>query len=60
MYSNQNTDQLGTIAKPARGQLNKENGYFPVPFAPEKLSSRDRFGRPVLRQSAHSSHSGRV
>ena len=27
-------------------------------FAPEKLVSRDGFGRPVLRQSAHSSHSG--
>ena len=25
-----NMDQLGKIANPARGQLNRENGYFPV------------------------------
>ena len=23
-------DQLGKVANPARGQLNKEHGYFPV------------------------------
>ena len=29
--------------------------FFPLfPFAPEKLSSRDRFDRPVLRLPAHS------
>ena len=24
-------DQLGKVANPARGQLNRENEYFPVP-----------------------------
>ena len=28
------------------------------PFAPENLDLRDRFGRPVSRQPAHSPHSG--
>ena len=28
------------------------------PFAPEKLVPRDGFGRPVLRQLAHSLHAG--
>ena len=28
------------------------------PFAPEKLVSRDGFGRPVPRQPPHSPHSG--
>ena len=45
-------DQPGKVANPARGQLNRENEYFPVP-APENWVSRDRFGRPVLRQSVH-------
>ena len=36
-------DQSGKVANPARGQLNRENGYFPVfPFAPENLVSRVR------------------
>ena len=39
-------DQPGKVANPARGQLNKENQYFPV-------VSRDGFGSPVLRQPAH-------
>ena len=47
-------DQPGKVASPARGQLNKENGYFlsalPVP---ENLVSRDGFGSPVPRQPAH-------
>ena len=30
------------------------------PFAPEKLVSRDGFGRPVLRHPAHSLHAGRL
>ena len=25
-------DQSGKVANPARGQLNRENEYFPVPF----------------------------
>ena len=27
----QSMDQPGKVANPARGQLNTENGYFPVP-----------------------------
>ena len=30
------------------------------PFAPEELVSRDGFGRPVLRQPAHSLRAGRL
>ena len=30
IYS-KSTDQPGKVAKPARGQLNRENKYFPVP-----------------------------
>ena len=30
-YSHQSTDQPGKVAKPARGQLNRENEYFSVP-----------------------------
>ena len=38
------------VANPARGQLNRENEYFPVPvFAPENLVSRDESGRPFPR-----------
>ena len=38
-------DQLGKVANPARGQLNRENKYFT--FAPENLVSQDGFGSPV-------------
>ena len=31
--------------------------FFPVPFAPENLISRDRFGCPVPRQPVRSPHS---
>ena len=31
MLSNQGTYQPGKVAKLARGQLNRENEYFPVP-----------------------------
>ena len=41
-------DQPGKVANPARGQLNRENEYFPVPFAPENLVSRDGFGISLL------------
>ena len=34
-------DQPSKVANPARGQLNRENEHFPVPFAPENLVSRD-------------------
>ena len=30
VYSHQCTDQPGKIAKPALGQLNRDNGFFPV------------------------------
>ena len=46
-------DQPGKVVNPSRGHLNRENKYFPVPFAPENLVSRDGFGSPVLRQPAH-------
>ena len=42
------------VAGPARGQLNRENEYFPVRvLVPENLVSRGGFGSPVPRQSAH-------
>ena len=51
--------QPGKIAKPARGQLNREHMHFPPsPFTPDDLVSRDGFGRPVPRQPDHSPHSG--
>ena len=49
-------DQLGKVANPARGQLNRENEYFNISlsaFTPENLVSRDGFGSPVPRQPAH-------
>ena len=43
------------MANPARGQLNRENSFFPCPRPRLKnLVSRDRFGRPVPRQPPHS------
>ena len=50
--------QPGMVANPACGQLDRENGFFPAPFAPESLVSRDRFSRPVPRLPAHSPHPG--
>ena len=32
-YNNKNMDQPGKVANPARGQLNRENEYFPVRVA---------------------------
>ena len=51
-------DQPGKVANPARGQLNRENVFFPVifslsPSAPENSVSRDGFSSPVPRQPAH-------
>ena len=61
MYSqhfHQSMDQRGMVANPARGQLNRENVFFPgSPFAPKNMISRDRSGRPVPRPYAHSPHS---
>ena len=52
-------DRPGKVAYPTRGQLNRENKYFPVPvFAPKNYwVSRDRLGRSVPRQPAHSPNS---
>ena len=46
-------DQLGKVANPARGQLNRENNIPLSPCVPENLVSRDGFSRPVPRQPAH-------
>ena len=46
-------DQPGTVANPARGQLNRENDISLSPCVPENLVSRDGFSRPVPRQPAH-------
>ena len=52
-------DRPDKVANRARGQLNRENGYFPLsPFVPENLVSRDRFDCPVPHHPAHSLHSG--
>ena len=57
MYSHtysKSMDQPDKVANPARGELNRENEYSPVPvFVPENLVSRDGFGSPVPRQPAH-------
>ena len=46
-------DQPGNVANPARGQLNRENEYSPVPVVPEHSVARDGFSRSVPRQPAH-------
>ena len=46
-------DQLGKVANPARGQLNRKMNISLSAFAPENLISRDGFGSPVPRQPAH-------
>ena len=46
-------DQPGKVANHVRGQLNRENKYFPVPVRVCELVLRDGFGRPVPRQPAH-------
>ena len=56
----QGMGQLGKVDNRPRGQLNRENGYFPSPFAPENLVSRDGLGCPVPRQHAYSPHSGGI
>ena len=50
--------RVGKVANPARGQLNRENEYSPIPYVPENLVSRDGFSRPVPRQPVHSPYSG--
>ena len=49
-------NQLGKVANPACGELNRKNECFNISlsaFAPENLVSRDGFGSPVPRQPAH-------
>ena len=46
-------DQLGKVANPARGQLNRENNISLSTLAPENLISRDGIGSPVPGQPAH-------
>ena len=46
-------DQLGKVANPARGQLNRELDIYLFAFAPEILVSRDGLGSLVPRQPAH-------
>ena len=46
-------DQPGTVANPARGQLNRENNIPLSPCVPENLVSRDGFSHPVPHQPAH-------
>ena len=50
---NNNNNQPGKVANPARGQLNRENNIPLSPCVPENLVSRDGFSRPVPRQPAH-------
>ena len=46
-------DKPGKVATPARGQLNREKIHVSLfLLARGNLVSRDRFGRPVPRQSA--------
>ena len=53
-------DPPGEIANLTRGQLNKQMIISLSPFTPDGLVSRDGFGRPIPRQSAHSPHSVRL
>ena len=43
------THPSGTVANPARGQLNRSISFSLSPFVPENLVCRDGFGRPVPR-----------
>ena len=46
------------VASPPCGHLNRENSFALSSLAPDNLASRAMFGRPVLRQPAHSPHPG--
>ena len=51
-------DQPGKVANPARGQLNRENDFFPVPVRAREfgLARRVRQSRPVAsNESEHES-----
>ena len=56
-YSRFGIYRSGMVSCPARGQLNRVDGYFSL-FTPGCLVSQDRFGGPVPRQLAHSPHPG--
>ena len=53
MYGHHIYSKSKEVVNPARGHLNRENEYFPVPFMPENLVSRNGFGSPVPRQQAY-------
>ena len=46
-------DQPGKVANPARGQLNRENKYPPVPVRAGEFGLASGFSRPGPRQPAH-------
>ena len=48
------------VANPACGQFNRENKALLSLFVPETVVSRDRFGRPIMRQLVHSPLPGRL
>ena len=57
-HPQESIDGPGMAVIPAHGRITREMLFSLSPFAPEKLVSRDEFGRPVLRQPAHSLHAG--
>ena len=52
--------EYGTTRYGCQGQLNRKPVFALSQLAPEDLASRDGFGRPVLRQSAHCPYSGSI
>ena len=56
IHTLQNVDQLGKVANPARGQLNKGKLVFPRPHSRLRIWSRMKgsFSCPVPRKPAHS------
>ena len=46
-------DQPVKVANLTRGQLNREDEYFPVPVAHEKFVSRDGLGHSFPHQPAN-------
>ena len=49
IYSSKGKDQPGRVANPVRGQLNRENEFFPVPVraCESGLARRVRQSRPA-------------
>ena len=50
----ENWASTGMVANPVCGELNKENEFISVPFPPENLASRNRFGYPFPCQPVYS------